>query len=51
MGKNVTVFGADMSSYLNIVNKGKDIFILSEGPTLGLDDPTLTVEGYLSYKF
>ena len=35
MGKNVIIFGADMSSLVHIVNKNKDILIL------GLDDTTL----------
>ena len=43
-GKNVIMFGANMSSYLHVDNKGKDILILGEGPTQGLDDTTLTVE-------
>ena len=42
--KNVIIFGADMSSYVHVDNKGKDILILGEGPTQGLDDTTLTVE-------
>ena len=44
MGKNVIIFGADMSSSVHVDNKGKDIFILAEGPTQGLDDITLTAE-------
>ena len=31
-----------MSSTVHIGNKGKDILILDEGPTQGLDDTTLT---------
>ena len=38
MGKNVIIFGADMSSSVHIDNRNKDILILSEGPTQGLDD-------------
>ena len=41
MGKNVIIFGADMSSSVHVDNKGKDILILGEGPTQGLDDTTL----------
>ena len=33
-----------MSSALHIDNKGKDILILGEGPTQGLDHTTLTAE-------
>ena len=32
-GKNVIIFGADMSSFVHVDNKGKDILILSEEPT------------------
>ena len=44
MGKNVIIFGADMSSSVHIDDKNKDILILGEGPTQGLDNTTLTVE-------
>ena len=44
MGKNVIVFGAEWSSPADIDNKNKDIFILGEGPTQGLDDTTLTAK-------
>ena len=43
-GKNVIIFGADMSSWMHVDNKGKDILVLVEGPTQGLDDTTLTAE-------
>ena len=51
MGKNVIIFGADMSSSVYIDNRNKDILILSEGPTQGLDDTTLTAEGNYPVKF
>ena len=44
MGKNVIIFGADMSSSVHTDNKEKDILILGEEPTQGLDDTTLTAE-------
>ena len=44
MGKNVIIFGAGMSSSVHIDNKEKDILILDEEPTQGLDDTTLTAE-------
>ena len=44
MGENVIIFGADMSSSVHVDNKSKDIVILGERPTQGLDDSTLTVE-------
>ena len=43
-GKNVIIFGADMSSSVHVDNKGKDILILGEGPTQGLDDTKLIAE-------
>ena len=42
MGKDVIIFGPDMSSSIHIDNKNKDILILDEVPTQGLDDITLT---------
>ena len=44
MGKNVIIFGVDMSSSMHIDNKNKDILILGEGPTHRLDDATLRTE-------
>ena len=35
IGRNMIVFGIDMSSSLHIVNKKKDILILGKGPTQG----------------
>ena len=37
-GKNAITFWVDMSSSVHIRNKKKDILILCEGPTQGLDD-------------
>ena len=51
IGKNVIVFGADMSSSVHIDNKGKDILTLGEGPTQGLDDTTLTAEAKYPISF
>ena len=51
MGKNVIIFEADMNSSVYIVNKGKDILIIDEGPTQGLDDTTLTVEAIYPVNF
>ena len=39
-GKNVIIFGADMSSYVHIDNKEKGILLLGKGPTQVLDDTT-----------
>ena len=49
--KNVIIFGADMSSSVHVDNKGKDILILGERPTQGLDDATLTTETKYSINF
>ena len=40
-----------MSSSVHIDNKKKDILILGEGPTQGLDDTTLTAEKKYSINF
>ena len=50
-GKNVIIFGADMSTSAHVDNKGKDILILGEGPTQGLDDTTLTAEAKYPISF
>ena len=44
--ENVIIFGADMSSSVHIDNKNKDILILGEEPTQGLDDTTLIEAKY-----
>ena len=51
MGKNVIIFGADMSSSVHVDNKEKDILILGEGPTQQLDDTTLTAEAKYPINF
>ena len=51
MGKNVIIFGVDMSSSMHIDNKKIDISILGKGPTQGLDDTTLTAEAQYSINF
>ena len=38
------MFGADMSSSVHANNKTKDILVLGEGLTQGLNDTTLTAE-------
>ena len=49
-GKNVIIFGADMSSSVHVDNKGKDILILDEGPTQGLNH-ILTAEAKYPINF
>ena len=50
-GKNVIIFRVDMSSSVHVDNKEKDILILGEGPTQGLDDTTLTAEAKYPINF
>ena len=49
-GQNVLIFGADMSSFIHIDNKKKDILVLGRGPTQGLES-TLTAEKMYSINF
>ena len=51
MSKNIIIFGAGMSSSVHINNKGKDILIIGERPTQGLDDTTLTAEAIYPISF
>ena len=51
MGKNVMIFGVNMVSSVDIGNKNKDILILGEEPTQGLDDAALTAEAKYPIKF
>ena len=44
-GKNV-IFGVDNSSSVHIHNKKKDILVLREGPTQGLDNTIITTAKY-----
>ena len=49
-GENV-IIEANMSSSVHIDNKGKDILILGEGSTQGLDDTTLTAQAKTPINF
>ena len=51
MGKKCYYFGADISSSVHIDNENKNILILGEGPTKGLDDTTLTAEAKYLISF
>ena len=51
VGKDVIIFGADMSSSLQIDNKGKDILIFVEGPTQELDDTRLRAKAKYPINF
>ena len=44
IGRNVTIFGVDMSLSIYVDNKGKDILIFGKGPTQGLGEHSLTAE-------
>ena len=44
MGKNVTIFGVDISSFVHIDNKRKDILIFGIPPKQRLDDTMLAAE-------
>ena len=50
-GKNVIIFGADTSSSGHVDNKGKDIVILDEVSTQGLDAMALTAEAKYPINF
>ena len=50
IGRNVIIFGVDMSSFPHINNKKKDNLILGKGPTQGLEH-TLTAEKLYSINF
>ena len=50
-GKNVIIFEVDMSSYVDIDNKKKDILIHGKATTEGLDDGTLTAEAQFLVGF
>ena len=50
LGKNVIIFGVDMSSSTTIDDRKKDILILGKGPTQGLEH-TLSAEKMYSINF
>ena len=50
LGKNVIIFGLDMSSSTKIDNRKKDILILGKGPTQGLEH-TLSAQKIYSINF
>ena len=51
MRKNVIIFEASMILPVHIDNKNKDIIILGDEPTEGLDDTTLTAEAKYPFNF
>ena len=50
-GRNCIIFGVDRSSFVHLDKKKKDILILGEGFTQGLDGITLTPEKNYSINF
>ena len=48
---NAVIFGVDMSSSLHVDNKNKDILIVGQGLTEGLDNTSLTAEAEYSINF
>ena len=50
-GKNVIIFGVDMSSFVHVDNNKKFILIFGEGPTQRLDDTAVTAEKKYSINF
>ena len=50
-GRNVIIFGVDLSSSTKIDNKKKDILILGKGPTQGLGEHSLSAEKMYSINF
>ena len=51
MRKHVIIFGVDISSFVHIDNRNKDILILGEGPAQRLDDIILTEEAKYPINF
>ena len=49
--KNVIICGAGMNSSMHVDNQRKDILILGEGPSQGLDEISLKAETNYSIKF
>ena len=50
-GRNVIIFGADMSSSVHVDNNGKDILIFGKGPAQGLGEHSLIADKMHSVNF
>ena len=50
-GRNCIIFGINITSSVHVDNKKKDIVIVVEEPTQGLDGTTLTFERIYSINF
>ena len=51
VGRNAIIFGTDMSSSVQLDNKGKDFLILGKDPMQRLDDTTLAADAQYSIIF
>ena len=51
IGRDVIIFGVDMSSSTNTANKEKNILILRKGPIQGLGEHSLSAEKMYSINF
>ena len=50
-GKNIIGFGVDHSSSVYIDNKNRNILVLGEEPTQGLDNTTITADAKYPFNF
>ena len=50
-GKNVLIFGVDMSSSVHVDNKKKDFLIFGKGIKQEIDDATLTTKNVYTINF
>ena len=51
MGKNIIIFGVDMSPSVHIDGRNKNILVLGEGPKQGLNNATPTAEAEYPINF
>ena len=49
--KNVIIFGVDNSSSVHVDHRNKNIVVLGEGPTQGLDNATIKAEAKYPTNF
>ena len=50
-GRNVLIFGADMSFCVHATNRANHIYLMGEGLTQGINDTTIYVEKYYYRNF
>ena len=51
VGKNIIIFGVDNISSMHIDGRNKNILVLGDGPTQGLDNATITAEAKYRINF